>query len=234
MVDLNMFITGTHAAFGGLAVLMGAVALAARKGAILHVSAGRLFAASMASSSILGALLGLMKFAEFYITFHAGVLGVTLILSGWLTARRRLNANGRWLAVIGVVNFLNVAGLVTAGLYALSLPETGLFGFQAADYLFLSILAGATMIGDLCLFLCADLSRKHRIAQHLSRMCIGFFIAAGSAFTGPGATAFPDVIRNSGVLSLPELIIISLMLFWLFRTLFWTPVTSEPAQCQNT
>jgi hypothetical protein len=50
-------------------------------------------------------------------------------------------------------------------------------------------------------------------------MCIGFFIAAGSAFTGPGASVFPDAVRNSGVLSLPELTIMLLMLFWLWKTL---------------
>ena len=234
MVVLNTLTIGTHVFLGGIAVLLGVVALAARKGAIVHVSAGRMFAVSMAVSSILGALLGLAKFETLYITFHAGILGVTLILSGWMTARRRLNPKGGWFAVIGVVNFLNVVGLVALGLHALSLPQTVLFGFQAADYLFLSILAGIAMIGDLWLFFCTELSRKHRIAQHLCRMCTGLFIAAGSAFTGPGATAFPEAIRTSGILSLPELIIISLMLFWLLRTLFWSPVAAGRALGQDT
>jgi hypothetical protein len=50
-------------------------------------------------------------------------------------------------------------------------------------------------------------------------MCIGFFIAAGSAFTGPGAYAFLEVVQNSGILSLPELAIILFVLFWLWKTL---------------
>ena len=50
-------------------------------------------------------------------------------------------------------------------------------------------------------------------------MCIGFFIAAGSAFTGPGASAFPEAVRDSGILSLPELIIVLLMFLWLWKTL---------------
>jgi len=50
-------------------------------------------------------------------------------------------------------------------------------------------------------------------------MCIGFFIAAGSAFTGPGASAFPQAVQDSGILSLPELTIMLLMLFWLWKTL---------------
>ena len=50
-------------------------------------------------------------------------------------------------------------------------------------------------------------------------MCIGFFIVAGSAFTEPGAYAFPEVVQNSSILLLPELAIVLFMLFWLWKTL---------------
>jgi hypothetical protein len=92
-------------------------------------------------------------------------------------------------------------------------------GFAAADYFFPASIAGFAVINDLVILLRKHLSDRHRIAQHLWRMCIGFFIAAGSAFTGPGAGIFPEAVRNSGILSLPELTIILLMLFWLFRIL---------------
>lgn len=85
---------------------------------------------------------------------------------------------------------------------------------------FQSNMAGVAFVNDLVILLRKTLSDRHRIAQHVWRMCIGFFIVAGSAFTGPGAGIFPEAVRNSGVLSLPELTIILLMLFWLFRTLF--------------
>ncbi|MEN8875121.1 MAG: hypothetical protein ABF285_13770 [Pacificibacter sp.] len=99
------------------------------------------------------------------------------------------------------------------------MPEVHLFGFAAADYFFLFAMAAVVCGGDARMIFGAKISNKLRIAQHLLRMCIGFFIAAGSAFTGPGASAFPQAVRDSGLLSLPELTIVLLMLFWLWRTL---------------
>lgn len=209
-------IVGAHVGSGAIAIAAGAVALSARKGAAIHIGAGRIFAAAMIVSSALGAVLGLVKLNEFYITLHAGVLGVTLILSSWLTARSSLD--GANLAV-GIVNFLNGAGLIAAGVHAQSLPGGLLWGFHATDYFFLSGMAGVAALGDVSVLLRKTLPGRHRIARHLWRMCLGFFIAAGSAFTGPGAKVFPEAVRNSGILSAPELIIFVLMLFWLARTL---------------
>lgn len=219
MIIIVTITTVAHIASGAIAVLMGAIAFAVRKGATSHVNAGRVFTAAMSLSSLLGATLGLIKFETFYITFHAGVLGMTLVVSGWLLARVRNGHRSTLFVAIGCVNFLNTAGLVAAGFCALSEPEHTLHGFAAADYFFLAGITYAALVNDLFILLHKTLSDKHRIAQHLWRMCIGFFIAAGSAFTGPGASIFPEAVRNSGVLSLPELTIILLMLLWLFRIL---------------
>lgn len=219
MVVFIMIATVAHIMSGGIAVVMGALTFAVRKGARTHINAGRVFTVAMGISSLLGAALGLIKFETFYITFHAGVLGMTLVLGGWLLAKTRTAHRSASFVAIGCVNFLNIGGLVAAGLCALTLPEQTLRGFAAADYLFLACIAGVAFVNDLAIILHKHLSDRHRIAQHLWRMCIGFFIAAGSAFTGPGQGIFPEAVRNSGILSLPELTIILLMLFWLFRVL---------------
>lgn len=212
-------ITFAHIATGTFAVVMGGVTLAARKGARTHVKAGRAFTVCMGVSSLLGATLGLIKIESFYITFHAGLLGVTLVWSGWLMARRPQRYRGGAFLAVSCVNLLNTIGLIAAGFSALSLPEQALRGFAAADYFFLSGMAGIALVNDLIILLRQSLSDRHRIAQHLWRMCLGFFIAAGSAFTGPGASIFPAPLRDSGILALPELTIMLLMLFWLLRTL---------------
>lgn len=220
MLNLITVTTILHVAFGTIAVVVGATAFAVRKGGASHIKWGRVFTAAMGGASFLGAILGLMKFETFFITFHAGVLGMTLVLSGWLLAKaRRKHRNGLFVA-IGGVNLLNTVGLLAAGACAMNLPGQSLRGFAAADYFFLAGMAGVALINDLIVLSRKTLSYKHRIAQHVWRMCLGFFIAAGSAFTGPGARIFPEVLRNSGVLSLPELTILVLMLFWLFRVLF--------------
>jgi hypothetical protein len=220
MIILVTLTTIAHIASGAIAVVMGAITLAVRKGARSHINTGRVFTVCMGLSSLLGAVLGLIKFETFYITFHAGVLGMTLVLSGWMLARVQNGHLGVPFVAIGFVNFLNTAGLVAAGFCALNLPEQTLRGFAAADYFFLAGMAGIAFVNDLFVLLRKTLSDRRRIAQHLWRMCVGFFIAAGSAFTGPGASIFPEAVRNSGILSLPELTIILLMLFWLFRILF--------------
>lgn len=208
-----------HVTLGTLAVIMGIIALGSRKGRKVHISAGRVFVISMGLSSILGAVLGGLKFETFWITFHAGVLGATLVASGVLAVRIRAGRAKRWFVAIAGVNALNAAALFSAGWYATTMPDAHLFGFAAEDYFFLCGMAAIACGGDMRMIFGAQISDRHRIAQHLLRMCIGFFIAAGSAFTGPGASAFPEVVRDSGVLSLPELSIVLLMLFWLWKTL---------------
>lgn len=219
MILFATLTTIAHIAFGTIAVVMGAITFAVRKGAATHVNSGRAFTAAMGLASLLGAILGLIKFETFYITFHAGVLGMTLVLSGWLLARRPTRHRSAVFVTIGGVNLLNTAGLVAAGFCALSLPDQTLRGFASTDYFFLAGITGVALINDMLVLLSKTLSHKHRIVQHVWRMCIGFFIAAGSAFTGPGGKTFPEVVRDSGVLSLPELTIILLMLFWLCRVL---------------
>ncbi|MCF2904957.1 hypothetical protein L0666_08150 [Octadecabacter sp. CECT 8868] len=208
-----------HVTLGTLAVIVGAIALGSRKGRSLHISAGRVFVLSMGLASVLGAILGALKYETFWITFHAGILGATLVASGVLAVRIRARAAKRLFIAVAVVNGLNAATLFFAGWYATTLPDARLFGFAAEDYFFLFGMAAIASGGDVRMVFGTTISSKHRIAQHLLRMCIGFFIAAGSAFTGPGASVFPDAVQNSGLLSLPELTIILLMLFWLWKTL---------------
>ncbi len=218
MPELPNLMIIAHVGFGALSVLAGAVALSARKGSASHIGAGRLFVAVMMVASGLGAVLGLAKPDSLYITFHAGILALTLIASGWLTARSR-SQPGPAQRVLGAVNIANTATLIGIGLQANSSLDGAFLGFPAEDYFYLAGMAGLAVIGDASLIFRKSLSERHRIARHLWRMCFGFFIAAGSAFTGPGASAFPKAIQDSGLLSLPELTIILLMLFWLARTL---------------
>ena len=133
----------------------------------------------------------------------------------------RAQPHGLWVFATAFVNAVILVALACAGAYAMSQVGGVLFGFEAANYLFLCVLASVALIDDLFVLLQTAPSKKHRVSQHILRMCIGFFIAAGSAFTGPGQNAFPEVIRKSGILSVPEPLIFVLMVFWLVRTLFW-------------
>jgi hypothetical protein len=215
-------IMAAHVALGALAVAAGVTALAAPKGRWTHVHAGRVFVIAMGLSSAMGAGRGLVQAETFYITFHAGGLALCLLASGWITARARSGAPGPATGVVAAANLLNVLALVVIGGLAVRSGQP-FRGFAGQDYLFLAGMGGLTVAGDATLLWRARLGDRHRIARHLWRMCLAFFIAAGSAFTGPGAAAFPDAVRQSGVLALPELAIVLLLLFWLARTLLVRP-----------
>ena len=208
-----------HVVPGVLAVAAGATALAAPKGRPAHVHAGRLFVVAMGLTSAVGAALGLVRVETFYITFHAGMLALCLLTSGWLAARARSGTLGPASVIVGAVNLINVGALVLIGGLA-ARSEEPFRGFPAEDYLILAGMGFVAVAGDTTLLWRSSLSDRHRIARHLWRMCLGFFIAAGSAFTGPGAAAFSETIRQSGILALPELAILLIMVFWLARTLF--------------
>lgn len=216
-----------HVFSGALAVLAGAIAASVRKGDRLHIRAGKLFVAFMALSSVLGAVLGLIKFEQFFITFFAGILGAYLVVSGWLSANRA-SANHRGLdGVLSALNAMTFVALTAIGMLALAQPDGLMLGFAGANYLFLAGMSGIAAIGDYSRFFRDAISRNHQLARHLWRMLLGFFIATGSAFTGPGASVFPDSIQASGMLSIPEVVILLLMVFYLIRTLFFSHTTAR-------
>lgn len=210
-----------HVGIGSLAVLLGALAVSTRKGGSKHVTFGRWFVLFMTISSLLGAILGLIKYQSFFITFFAGLLAIYLVLSGWLTARNRGEKPSVSIIALGLLNAANFSALVIIGTRAISTETGQMFGFAGEDYLFLASMSGVGLLFDASLVFRKTVSEKHRIARHLWRMALGFFIAAGSAFTGPGAKAFPETIQQSGILSAPELLIFMLMLYYLARTLFF-------------
>ena len=212
-------IAGLHIASGAVAVLCGAIALVARKGSRLHVAGGRGFAVAMLIASALGAALGALLIETQWITFHAGVLATTLIGSGWLAARGRYRTSDKAVFALTLSNAANVLALIALAVLAATRADGTYLAYPAADYGVLATMAGLASIGDGRIALRRTVSPSARTARHLWRMCLGFFIAAGSAFTGPGAAAFPEAWQTSGALALPELAILVTMLVWL--ALLW-------------
>jgi hypothetical protein len=209
-----------HVLSGAVAVLAGAMAAFARKGGRAHIRAGRLFVTVMVVSSLLGAVLGLIRFEFFFITFFAGLLATYLVVSGWLAARPSASTHRALEVVLSAFNAIIFAALIAIGGIALARSDGMMFGFAGENYLLLAGMSGIALIADISRLFRARMSREHRTARHLWRMLLGFFIAVGSAFTGPGASVFPNAVRDSGVLSLPELVVLLLLLFYLVRTLF--------------
>lgn len=208
-----------HVGTGTIAVLSGFTALLAPKGRPVHRAAGHVFFVSMLTSAAAGAWIA-FYIPQQFIAFLAGVLTFYLTATAWLTVRR---AEGR-VGVPEMILFLAIiatgAGLIGLGLEAMA-SETGrVRGYAAADYFFLGGVAVLASVLDAAMLVRRGLSGRQRIARHLWRMAFALFIAAGSLFEGPGAKAFPELIRQSGVLAWPTPLILLVMTVWLIRVLF--------------
>jgi uncharacterized membrane protein len=208
-----------HVATGTVAVLSGFTALLAPKGCRVHRTAGHVFFVSMLTSAAAGAWIAFFIPHQF-IAFLAGVLTFYLTATAWLTVRRAEGRTGLPEMILFVAIIATGAGLIGLGLEAMA-SETGrVRGYAAADYFFLGGVAVLAGLLDATVLLRRGLSGRQRIARHLWRMAFALFIAAGSLFEGPGAKAFPDLIRDSGLLAWPTPLILLVMAGWLIRVLF--------------
>ncbi len=206
-----------HISMGTIAVLAGAAALIVRKGSRAHRGIGNVFFITMTIMAAAGIYLALVL--PMAISVLVGVFTIYLVATSWMAARQK-DESIILLHYVALVAALGVAaGGVFFGLEAQNSPDGLKDGLPAFPHYFFGGLALLAASGDAVMIARRGISGKQRIARHLWRMCFAYFIAAGSLFTGPGATAFPQQIRDSGILSAPEPIILIVMLFWLVRVL---------------
>jgi hypothetical protein len=206
-----------HITAGGVGILSGTAALFFRKGSRLHRKAGNWFLVAILTMSTIGACVA--PFLPDRISSVAGVLTFYLVITSWMTVRRKEGHAGNFeigalLLALGIV----ANGLVF-GLRGASTP-TGTLDrepFQAA--IAFAAVAALAAAGDLRLILRGGISGAQRIARHLWRMCIALFIAAGSFFLGQ-PKVFPASVRGSFILFLPEIAVLGLLIYWLVRVRF--------------
>ncbi len=202
---------GIHIAGGIIALLAGTAAVAARKGGRLHARAGTLFVASMLVLGVTASILDRMKAEP-----ESGLSGIFVcyfILTSWVTARRRDRTTGKFeIAACAVA--LGTAALMFLGALTGSTTPVGsgpIFAIGA-----LCLLAGLL---DLNAVLRRTLAPAQRIARHLWRMCVAFFIATGSFFLGQ-QDVLPQAVRGSPLLFALAFAPFAVMLFWLLRLRF--------------
>jgi hypothetical protein len=202
-----------HIAGGAVAIVSGSVALALRKGGRGHVLAGNVFFVSMLVMASIGALV-----APFLLTAQgnpklfdsaAGFFTCYLVVTSWLTVRRRAGTLGRSEVAVFLFAALLSAAVVLVGT-GRDDPE-GYYGMGG-----LIALAAAF---DLKVILKGGISGTPRIARHLWRMCLALFVAVGSFFLGQ-QRVMPEVMQGSPWLSVPPLAVLSAMLFWLIKLRF--------------
>jgi uncharacterized membrane protein len=200
-----------HVAAGGLALVLGAVALLVKKGGTIHRRSGLLFVYAMLVMGISASILGNVFGGLMTVYFVGTALTTVRPVSPWT---RRINVAALTFAVgfalldiVGGVKAFNSPGRVSST----GVPFLMLF-FLAT----VMILAAA---GDVRILRFGVPRGGPRLARHLWRMCFALFIAAGSFFSIRERVAkiLPEPFTTAPMRALPILLLFGAMFYWLWR-----------------
>jgi hypothetical protein len=219
-----------HILGGTIGLVSGTAAVVFRKGSRGHVLAGRVFVAAMLTMSAGATYLAIVKHQNSNI--GGGILTFYLIMTAWLTARRRDGETSRWdwFAMliplsVGLITWMGAINVLRSGRTSQDGVPVGMMFFMGS----ICLLAAA---GDVRMLLRGGVSGAKRLARHLWRMCYGLFIAAGSFFLG-GANRplrllssvgigqhLPRAWFNLGLYMVLTIAPLILLIFWLVRVRF--------------
>ena len=204
-----------HIGSGSIALLSGLAAMASRKsGSGPHRWAGHTFYLSM---SVMTASAAVMTAWEpDRLSLGAAIWTFYLVHSARGAARDRTAYRGpgsRWLIPVGItasVLFLH------GGLVAQASPAGEYQGTSPAAYFVFGAVAVLASLSDLSLLVRSQLAPRQRIARHLWRMVVAYFLAVTSLFLGQQDDVFPGM-AGSPLLLLPSLFTLCFLAFWTLR-----------------
>lgn len=211
---MHSAILDLHIVSGTLGMLSGFVAVFLRKGSQRHGIAGNVFVISMMSLSLTGTYLALMKWQPGNII--GGTLTFYLVMTAWLTARRKTPQTGLldW-GALAIIASLTAAEL-TWGTQAAMSPTGLKYGYPPGPYFFMGSVAALAAIGDVRMIVRRGISGTQRIARHLWRMCFALFIASASIFLAR-QHLFPAFMRKTGMLLVLSFLPLVLLIYWMIR-----------------
>jgi uncharacterized membrane protein len=207
-----------HIVAGGLAIILGAVALSVKKGGAIHRRSGLLFVSAMAILGGSAAILGFLKSPTDGNVF-AGLM--TLYFVG--TALTTVRPEAPWTRGFNLAALFVAVGLslidVMAGVTAFNSPRGTLNGVPFPMLFFMATVLALAAIGDIRIMRSGALRGGPRLARHLWRMCFALFIAAGSFFSirARVATILPDPFTTLPMRMLPILLPFAAMFYWLWK-----------------
>jgi hypothetical protein len=207
-----------HIVAGGLAIVLGAVALLAAKGATLHRKSGILFVYAMLTMGISGSVMALNQSLT-----NANVLGgfmsAYFVITA-LTTVRPVSVWSRRLDFGALAVALALASIdVVLGLKAFASPRGTINGVPFFMLFFLATITMTGALGDIRVIRSGPLRGGPRLARHLWRMCFALFIAAGSFFSIRARVAkiLPGPFLSGPMRALPIVLVFLAMFYWLWR-----------------
>lgn len=204
-----------HIVAGSIALVAGAVALYALKGAKLHRKSGMLFVFTMLGMSFTGAVMAALKPEA--LSVIAGALTFYLVATGLLTLRRV--SENRWIDLTAMLMAMAI-GITSFhfGNQALHDSTGTKDGFPAPAYFVFAAVALLAALLDARMLLARGVKGPHRLARHLWRMCFAMLIATASFFLGQ-SQVIPEPMRKLALLVTPVALVLLLMLYWVGRVL---------------
>jgi hypothetical protein len=228
-----------HIAAGGLAIILGAVALLAKKGGRIHRRIGLLFVYAMFVMAISAAIVAFGNKA------HAlgNVLAAFTTIYYVGTALTTVRPPSPWTRRLNGVALIVAVGVALAdialGVKAFNSPRGLLNGVPFAMHFFMAAMLLTAATGDLRIMRHGLLRGGPRIARHLWRMCFALFIAAGSFFSirARVARVLPEPFTTAPMRALPIILVFVAMFYWLWRVRARRPlsltVRHEPVALAN-
>ncbi len=219
-----------HICAGTLGLLSGTTALSSRKGSPRHVLAGKVFVASMLTMAVGAVYLAVVRHQPNNI--GGGIFTFYLILTAWLTARRRdRETSGFDWAVLLIPLALGILAWIS-GVKALRSHEDLPGGVPVGMHLFMASIMLLAAAGDARMLLRGGVVGAQRVVRHLWRMCFGLFIAAGSFFLGPSnrplrllsalglGHRLPPILFSTNLYLFLTILPLALLIFWVLRVRF--------------
>lgn len=201
-----------HVIAGALALGAAGVALYAVKGSPLHRKSGLVFVGTMLVLAGTGALMAVFVVPD-GANVVAGLLTFYMVGTAVLTVRPPVEHARDILKGLMVAALVLGAFAFGLGLEAMQGPADVLDGIPALP-LFLYAAAGiAGGLGDARLLRAGSIQGTARLLRHAWRMAFGLFIATTAFFLGQ-AQVFPEPIRKFSLLSLPAILVLLVLLYW--------------------
>lgn len=231
-------ILAVHVCGGTLGLVSGAAAMSFRKGSARHALAGKVFVLSMLTMAAGAVYLATVKHEPGNI--GGGIFTFYLILTAWLTARRRDGETSKFdCAALLIPLALGTLTLIS-GFQKMRSPEPPADGVPAGMGLFMGSVMMLAAAGDVRMLVGRGVLGTKRIVRHLWRMCFGLFIATGSFFLGPAnrplrllraaglrQQLFGALLRQEVLLFLAVLPLL-LLIFWVVRIRFTNALKRMP------
>jgi uncharacterized membrane protein len=199
-----------HVTAGGLALILGALALLAKKGGTIHRRSGLLFVGAMLVMGISAAALGNV----------GGCLLASYFVVTALTTVRPVSRWTRWVSV-GALLAAALLGLggIERGVKAYYSPGGSIDGVPFVMHFFIATVLILAAAGDVRIMRSGVPRGGPRLARHLWRMCFALFIAAGSFFSVRERVAkiLPEPFTSAPMRVLPILLVFVAMFYWLWR-----------------